>query len=92
MLGIYKKFNMFLNDYKDAANYIKKEKNAIISERVISKIYKSIRYILYRYLYLSCQHGLLIEENSNKFCSINQSLFTNTKKGKAIMKKKGNLG
>lgn len=55
---------------KGAEKYIKEEKGQIISSRVIGKIYKSIREVLYKYLYITYQHDLLLEENMHLKCSI----------------------
>ena len=69
---------------KDAEKYINEEKGQIISSRVIGKIYKSIREVLYKYLYIIYQHDLLLEENMHIKCSIEESLFTHTKKGESV--------
>lgn len=69
---------------KGAEKYIKEEKGQIISSRVIGKIYKSIREVLYKYLYIIYQHDLLLEENMHLTCSIDESLFTHTKKGESV--------
>ena len=65
---------------KGAEKYIKEEKGQIISSRVIGKIYKSIREILYKYLHIIYQHDLLLEENMHLKWRIEESLFTHIKK------------
>ena len=69
---------------KKAVEYIKNEKNVNVSSRVVSTVYKSIRTIIYKYFYYLYQSELLVEENNNKTCSIDESMFTHTKSGKAI--------
>lgn len=69
---------------RDAEKYIKEEKGQIISSRVIGKIYKSIREVLYKYLYILYQHDLLLEENMHLKCSIDESLFTHTKNAESV--------
>lgn len=69
---------------KDAEKYIKEEKGQLISSRVIGKIFKSIREVLYKYLYILYQHELLLEENMHLKCSIDGSLFTHTKNDEAV--------
>ena len=72
---------------KKAVEYIKNGKNVNVSSRVVSSVYKSIRTIIYKYFYYLYQSELLVEENNNKICSIDESNYTHytrTKSGKAI--------
>ena len=78
---VIKCFICFEMNAKDTEKYIKEEKGQIISARVIGKIFKSIREVLYKYLFILYQHDLLLEENMHLKCSIDESLFTHTKNG-----------
>ena len=69
---------------KKAVEYIKNEKNVNVSPRVVSAVYKFIRNVIYKYFYYLYQSELLVEENSNKTCSIDESNFTYTKSGKTM--------
>ena len=59
-------------------------KNVIVSPKVVSDVYKSIRNIIYKYFYYLYQSKLLVEENNKKTCSIGGSNFTHTKSEKAV--------
>ena len=74
---LYHEFNI-----KKTIKYIKNKKNVNASPRVVSDVYKSIRTIIYKYFYYLYQSELLVEENSNKTCSIDEINFTHTKSGK----------
>ena len=65
---------------KDTEKYMKEEKGQIISARVIGKIFKSIRKVLHKCLFILYQHDLMLEENMHLKCSINEILFTRIKK------------
>ena len=70
---------------KNAEKYLREEKKQIISAIVIGKIYKSLRKLIYNYLYRVYQHDLLLEENQHQFCSIDESQFSHSKKGDTIL-------
>ena len=81
---VIKYFICFEMNVKDTEKYIKEEKGQIISFRVIGKIFRSIREVLYKYLYILYQHELLLEENMHLKCSIDESLFTHSKNGEEV--------
>ena len=57
--------------------YLKEYKQISITYKSIYKIYNEIRRIIYKYLSITYQTGILGEENKNDYFSVDESLFTN---------------
>ena len=77
---VIKCFICFEMNAKVTEKYIKEKKGQIISARVIGNIFKTIREVLHKCLFILYQHDLMLEENMHLKCSINEILFTRIKK------------
>ena len=78
--------NCFLNyEYNSskALKYLQESKHLTISKTIILKVYKELRYVIYRYLYISYQTEPLGESNKNQYFSVDESLFSH-RNGKQI--------
>ena len=67
---LIKEFNV-----QKAHYYLQSEKNFVVSKNVISKIYKTLRNIIERYLYIIYNVEILGEENQNLYFSADECMF-----------------
>lgn len=75
---IAKIFTCFISkeyNVSQTVKYITTEKHYILSSNVVSKIFKKLRNIIYKYLEVVYKTELLGEENENSFFSVYESLF-----------------
>ena len=59
--------------------YLVDEKNKIISRNLVLRIYKEIREVLYRYLFIQYRLELFGDSNISKYYSVDVSLFGHKK-------------
>ena len=77
MQNIYEIINCFINldfNAQEATTYIIDQKNVNIAKSTVLKIYKRLRDILYKYLFLVYGTETLGELNKGDYFSIDQSL------------------
>ena len=59
---------------KKAVTYLKENKNVIISQNTLSKIYKEFRNIIYQYMKIVYNSEVISTENNNDYFAVDESL------------------